>query len=249
MRAGITSEPAEIGELGQAFDTLADTVQREDELRRNLAADVAHELRTPVTIVQGELEALLDGVSEPTPERLSSLNDEVLRLGRIIDDLAMLSAADAASLRLERTDVDLGDVAARAAEALRPTADAAGVSLITIFGPARAEGDAARLDQVARNLVSNAIKFTPAGGTITIRVATENDNAVLEVSDTGHGIPANELPDVFNRFWRGAAAGGTNGSGVGLAVVRELVTAHGGSVTVASPPGEGARFTVALPAC
>jgi two-component system, OmpR family, sensor histidine kinase BaeS len=248
-RAGITAEPAELGELGRAFDTMADTVQREDELRRNLTADVAHELRTPVTIVQGELEALLDGIADPTPERLSSLNDEVLRLGRIIDDLGTLSAADAAGLRLERAPVDLAAVAAGAAGALRPMAEAAGVTLTTTLGPARLEGDAARLDQIARNLIANAVKFTPSGGTVTVRVAAENGAVILEVADTGPGIPADELPDVFDRFWRGTAARATSGSGVGLAVVRELVTAHGGTVSGTSPPGGGARFTVELPAC
>jgi two-component system sensor histidine kinase BaeS len=247
-RAGLVSEPGELGELGRAFDTMAETVQREDELRRNLTADVAHELRTPVTIVQGELEALLDGIVVTTPERLSSLNDEVLRLVRIIDDLGTLSAADAAGLRLEREQVDLAEVVANAAAALRPTAEAAGVTLATTLESIRVEGDAARLDQVARNLIANAVKFTPGGGTITIRVAARDGRAIVEVADTGPGLPDDELPNVFNRFWRGTAARKTSGSGIGLAVVQELVRAHGGTVSAASPPEGGARFTVELPA-
>ena len=247
-RTGLAREPAELGALARAFDAMADTIQREDELRRNLAADVAHELRTPVAIVQGELEALLDGVAEPTPERLSSLHDEALRLARLIDDLGTLSAADAAGLRLERRRIDLAEVAGGAVDALRQLADAAGVALVARLAPAPLDGDPARLEQVARNLIGNAVKFTPAGGTVTVSVAARRDGVELEVADTGPGIPPDELPHVFDRFWRGRSAAEISGSGVGLAVVAELVRAHGGTVSAASPEGGGARFTVLLPA-
>ncbi len=247
VRARLEGEPGEIGELARSFDAMADAVAREDALRRALVADVAHELRTPVTIVQGELEALLDGVAPPDPERLRSLHDEVLRLGRIVEDLGTLSAAEAAGLRLDRRRVDLAAIAASAIEAFRPQLEAGEVALESDLAPVDVEGDAARLGQVVRNLIANALKFTPTGGRVDVTVASADGHARLEVCDSGMGIPADELPHVFERFWRGRQAAGTDGSGIGLAVVNELVHAHGGSVAVASPPEGGAVFTVLLP--
>lgn len=246
-RARLEREPGEIGELARSFDAMADAVAREDTLRRALVADVAHELRTPVAVLQGELEALLDGVSATDSERLRSLHDEVLRLGRLVEDLGTLSAAEAAGLRLERRPADLAEIAAAAVEPFRSQLEAAEVALETDLAPAPVNGDPARLDQVVRNLVANALKFTPAGGSVRVVAAAGDDGVRLEVRDSGPGIAAEELPRVFDRFWRGRAAAGTSGSGIGLAVVAELVHAHGGSVAAASPPEGGAVFTVRLP--
>ncbi|MEZ5102108.1 MAG: HAMP domain-containing sensor histidine kinase [Thermoleophilia bacterium] len=247
-RTGLAPQPGELGELARAFDRMAERIQREDELRRTLVADVAHELRTPLAIAQGELEALLDGVEEPTPDRLGSLHEELLRLGRLVEDLGTLSAAEAAGLRLEQARVDLAEVVRRAVEATGSLARAAGVTVELTADAASVAGDPVRLEQVARNLLANAIKFTPEGGRVEVRVARAGDACELEVADTGPGIPEDELARVFDRFWRGRHAAGVAGTGIGLAVVHELVAAHGGRVGAASRPGGGAAFTVTLPA-
>ena len=241
--------PGELGRLSRAFADMAAQLRRQERLRRAVIADVSHELRTPVTILRGQTEALLDGIAEPTPDRLVSLHDEVLRLGRLTDDLATLSAADAAGITLRPADVDLGELTRRAAEAMRGHLHDAGLRLeIATAEPVHAQADAERVTQMIANLLTNAAKFTPAGGGVTVSLARSGGEAVLTVADTGPGIPADELPHVFERFWRGRSAGTRSGSGVGLAVVQALVTAHGGNVGVTSPPGGGARFVVRLPA-
>ena len=246
-RVGPESAPGELGELAFAFDRMADTLAREDELRRALVADVAHELRTPVAILQASCEELVDGLSPATPERLSSLHDEVLRLGRLVEDLEGLAAAQAAGLRLERQPVSLDQVAGAAADSLAARFADAGVTLRRDLHPAVVEGDPSRLHQVVMNLLSNAAKFTPDGGEVTLSTTEDKTVARLEVTDTGPGIAADDLPHVFERFWRGGDTRAASGSGIGLAVVAELVKAHGGQVAAASESGHGARFTILLP--
>ena len=243
-----TDGPGELRTLAEAFNGMADHLDREDRLRRNLVADVAHELRTPLAILQGSTEALLDGVDQPTPEILGSLNDEVTRLRRLVGDLETLAAAEAASLRPRIDPVDLAEVAASAADLLRPLADDRGTSLTVEAAPAAVMGDADRLHQIAVNLIANAVKFTPAGGAITISTRTNGATASLEVVDNGPGIPEPDLPHVFERFWRGANGNRASGSGIGLAVVAELVAVHQGAVTADNVPTGGARLTVTLPA-
>jgi two-component system sensor histidine kinase BaeS len=240
--------PGELGELAAAVDAMASSLEREDELRKALTADVAHELRTPVTILSAHCEAILDGVTEPTPEHVTSLYEEVQRLGRLIEDLETLASAEAAGLRLERRAVRLDAVVRSTAELLAPRFEAAEVGVeVHAPQPVLVSGDERRLGQVVRNLLTNALAFTQAGGTVDVALAARDGIARLAVSDTGVGIPADELPHVFERFWRGQGARASSGSGIGLAVVDELVRAHGGSVTAESPAGVGARFTVELP--
>ncbi len=246
-RAALPSAPGEVGELAVAFNRMADTLDRQDTLRRHVLADVAHELRTPITVLQASCEQMADGTEPPTPGRLASLRDEVLRLGRLVQDLQTLSAAEAAGLQLVTAPVDLAGVAADAAELLGPVFDAAEVGLVTGLEPVTVHGDATRLGQVVTNLLTNALKASPAGGQVTLTVAATPGLARLEVADQGPGIPAAELPHIFERFWRGEAGQRAGGSGIGLAVVAELVRAHRGRVQVASDPGHGARFTVLLP--
>ena len=243
-----TDGPGELRTLAEAFNGMADHLDREDRLRRNLVADVAHELRTPLAILQGSTEALLDGVEQPTPEVLASLNDEVSRLRRLVGDLETLAAAEAAGQH-PRTDlVNLADVVTSAADLLRPLAEDRDTDLTIDALPAEVIGDADRLHQIAVNLIANAVKFTPAGGTIRISTRLEATSACLEVADNGPGIPDDELSHVFERFWRGANRDKASGSGIGLAVVAELVAAHHGTVTAGNVAGGGARFTVTLPA-
>jgi two-component system sensor histidine kinase BaeS len=246
-RVGASDAPGEVGELSATFDQMADALAREDEVRRALVADVTHELRTPVTILQASLEELVDGTVEPETDRLSSLHDEVLRLGRILQDLEALAAAQAAGLEMTTHPVDLAEVADEAIRRLRGSFATAGIEPHAELSPATVLGDEDRLDQIITNLLTNALKFTPPGGEVSVTVAANDGDARLEVRDTGAGIDEDEIPHVFDRFWRGRAGSSTSGSGVGLAVVAELVRAHRGRVEVSSAPGKGATFEVILP--
>jgi two-component system sensor histidine kinase BaeS len=212
-----------------------------------VVADVAHELRTPVAVLQAGHEALLDQVIEPTPAQLASLRDEVLRLARMVDDLHTLAAAEAAALQLTPAPCDLAEIAAAAADSMAARFDGAGLTLRRRLTPVTVTADAGRMHQVITNLLANALKFTPSGGRVTIEAGPSDGRAVLSVSDTGAGIPAGELPWIFDRFWRGKSAAGAAGSGIGLAIVAELVRAHDGQVEVTSTPAQGTQVTVSLP--
>jgi two-component system, OmpR family, sensor histidine kinase BaeS len=246
-RVGQVAAPGELRELAAAFDQMADTLARQEQLRRDLVADVAHELRTPVAVLQAGHEALLDGVTEPTPEELASLRDEVLRLARMVSDLQGLAAADAAALHLSPRRCDLADLAADAVASLAGRFEAAGITVRRDLTEAGVLADPRWLHQVITNLLTNALKFTPAGGRVTIQAGPAGPDAVLTVTDTGVGIPADELPHIFDRFWRGRQAAQTSGSGIGLAVAAELTQAHGGQLTAISQPGLGTRMTLTLP--
>jgi signal transduction histidine kinase len=226
---------------------MADAIDRHEKLRRVLVADVAHELRTPIAVLQAEHEALLDGVAEPTPAQFGSLRDQVLRLARIVGDLQTLSEADAASLHMTPCRADLADIAASAGDNLAGRFEAAGIAVTRRLAAAPVNGDSGRLHQIATNLLTNALKFTPAGGRITIEVWTMNGFSILRVSDSGIGIPPDELPRIFDRFWRGRHAARTAGSGVGLAVAVELARAHGGDISATSTEGIGTQMTLTLP--
>ncbi len=246
-RVGPVAAPGELRELATAFDQMADGLDRQEQLRRDLVADIAHELRTPIAVLQAGHEALLDGVAEPTPEQLASLRDEVLRLARMVGDLQTLAAADAAAMQLTLRPGDLASIAATAADSLAGQFEAAGITLHRQLTPVPVLADAHWLHQVVTNLLTNALKFTPAGGRVTIEAGPADGQARLRVSDTGAGIPAEELPRIFNRFWRGRQASTVSGSGIGLAIAAELAQAHGGQLTAASQPGQGTELTLTLP--
>ena len=236
--------PGELGEVARAFDTMADEVVGAETVRRRLAADVAHELRTPLAALQAGLEELRDGLREPDTPRLA---DHSLRLGRVEQDLADLSAAESAALSLHPVDTDLAEVARAALAARRPQLDAAALRLdadLASSVPVRADPD--RIHQAVANLLANTVRYCRPGDRVSVCAHTEDGSAVLQVADTGPGIPADGLPHVFDRLWRGHRARSVAGSGIGLAVVRELVTAHGGTVTATSPPG-GTAVTIRLP--
>jgi two-component system, OmpR family, sensor histidine kinase BaeS len=247
VRVDLATAPGELGQLAAAFDRMAAAVAQQDELRRRLVADVAHEVRTPLTILRGTTEGLVDGVLVADPAVLASLHEEVLRLTGLVEDLEVLAAADAAGVTLALGRVDLADIAAAVVALARPAAGEAGLQLLDDLAPAWVLGDERRLSQVVTNLVANAISYTPAPGTITVRTGGRNRQAVLSVDDTGPGLAAGEEERVFDRFFRGAAAPGTAGSGIGLAIAAELVTAHGGSITAVNRSDGGAVFTVVLP--
>jgi two-component system sensor histidine kinase BaeS len=255
-RVGDIGAPGELGELAGAFDRMADALALEDSLRRIQVADVAHELRTPLTVLQATLEAMADGVVAASPGQLASVHDDVLRLVKIVEDLETLAAADATGLVLQPGPVDLADVAARALALLRPRFEAADLRLEARLTPVTVLGDGDRLHQVVTNLLTNALKFTLAGGRVQVETGPGEDpdgrSAYLSVSDSGAGIPPDELPHVFDRFWRGSQAGRVAGSGIGLTVVQRLVEAHQGTVSIESRLGEGTRvlltFRAAAPA-
>lgn len=237
----------EIGQLATAFNTMADRVEKEDELRRLFASDVAHELRTPLAILRSELEAVQDGIREPTPKVIGSLHDETLRLGRLIADLETLASADAAAFTLERRPLSLASVVRDTITSLAGRFSEAGVALRTDVTDVTVDGDPVRLRQIITNQLTNALKFVPQGGTVTVGLHEDNGWAELRVADTGPGIPAEDLPHIFDRFFRSRTAR-ADGSGIGLAVAAELVSAHGGTITATSAPGHGTTFTTRIPA-
>jgi len=249
-RVGEIHASGELRELAAAFDQMAGTLDRQEQIRRNLVADVAHELRTPIAILQAGHEALLDGVAEPTPAELGSLRDEVLRLARMVGDLQTLAAADAAALNLARSRADLAELAATAADSLARRFEAAGITVDRDLAASPVLADPHWLHQVITNLLTNALKFTPSGGRVTISTERTGSHAVLRVTDTGTGIAADDLPRIFDRFFRGQQAAQISGSGIGLAVAAELAQAHGGRLTAASETnglGHGTQMTLSLP--
>ena len=236
----------EFGEIGLAFNAMADAVDGEEQLRQSFAAEVAHELRTPLTILRSQVEGLRVGVIQPTPEALTSLDEEVRRMTRLVADLQILSSADAAGFSLQRTPTDLRELVEEATREFAGLFEGSEVELDSRLQPAIVSLDRVRIGQVLANLLSNALKFTPEGGQVRVDLRTEAPWALLRVCDSGPGIPDDELPHVFDRFFRGRQARAA-GSGIGLTVVRELVEAHDGTIEVSNEPGNGAAFTVRLP--
>lgn len=241
---------AELARLGTSFNRLAASLEREDELRRAAAADIAHELRTPVTGIVARIEAAQDGVMPDSQANLAAMHEEALRLARLIEDVSQLAEAEKPELLVEKARVDVGVVARHRAEAQADFFRAKGIAFERDVRPVAVHADASRLEQIVDNLLSNALRYTDAGGAVRLRVGRRGAHALLEVSDTGIGIAPDELPRVFDRFWRSdrSRSRATGGAGIGLAVVRELVDAHGGDVEVESAPGRGTLFRVTLPA-
>ena len=244
----------ELGELAAAFNSMAAAVGRQQALRRRMAADVAHELRTPLAVIQADLEAMLDGVRPLSAEAVADVHGETRLLSRLIDDLRDLSLAETGQLPLRREPTDMGELARTSAARFAPRAEERGVGLeVEAAGDLpRADVDPDRISQVLGNLLENALRHTPPGGRVTLRVGPASRPATLEatVRDTGSGIPAEHLPNVFEHFYRadGARSRRDGGSGIGLAVVKQLVEAHGGRVWAESAPGQGATFGLSLPA-
>ena len=239
---------AEVRAVGRALNRLADTLQHEEELRKESVADLAHELRTPVSGLLSRIEAAQDGVLPDEAANLEAMHAEALRLTRLLDDLARLAEAERPGLLLEKRHVDLADVARAAADSFAPRFAEAGIAFSATVEPAWVLGDANRIEQVVTNLLSNALRYTEAGGEVTLTVARSGDEVSLDVTDTGIGIRAEDLRHIFTRFWRGdpSRSRATGGTGIGLAIVRELVRAHEGCIDVDSVPGAGSRFRVSL---
>ena len=242
----------EVGELARTFNEMATTLERAEAHRRNMTADIAHELRTPLTNIRGYIEAIRDGVLEPDASTIETLHQQTIHLSRLVEDLRVLSVADAGALRLDLEKEDIATIARDTVNSFKPRAAELGISIKfdAANGLPNVEVDRTRIGQVVANLVENAFTHTPQGGTVTVSVGQSTPGAVeLAVEDNGRGIPADVLPRVFDQFYRvdKSRSRSTGGAGIGLTIVRKLVEAHGGTVRAESKPGEGARFVVTLP--
>jgi len=234
----------EIGKLSHAFNEMADDLELQESLRRKLIANVAHELRTPLGAIRGELEGMMDGVLESGQDQLRSLYEETGRLRVMLDGIDDLTQAQASSLTLEKQRVDLAAFLGNIGERYRSRAREKEVLLRVEAGQnSVAWADPDRLSQIVINLLDNALRATTAKGTVTLRSGQEPGGTIIEVADTGRGIGPEELPFIFERFFRGAGGG----LGLGLTIVKELVDAHGGKITVESELGKGSKVRVTLP--
>ena len=237
--------PRELRSLARAFNDMASRLDRLDERRRNLLADVTHELRTPLTVVQGNLEGMLDGVYPADEANLRSLLDETNIISRLVGDLSTLALAESGALQIKKEPADLAMLVRETAASFQSQAGAAGISLV-VEAPAGLpllDIDPWRIRQVLSNLLANALRYTPAGGTVSIRYQ-QSGQALLEVQDNGPGIPPDDLPYVFERFYKSTDSGGM---GLGLAIAKHLVEAHGGTITAESASGQGTKMQVVLP--
>lgn len=241
----------ELGQLAKSFNTMAERLEKSERLRRQIIADIAHELRTPLTVIQGDLQAILDGVYEPSPEVIASIHEESLLLARLVSDLRELSLAEAGELRLEKSITDLREVIQHVVTVMDPALRAKNIALALELpqNPVFVEIDTQRIEQVLLNLLTNAERYTPPGGQIRVMLTMRDSNAIVHVSDTGPGIAPEDLPYVFERFWRAdkSRSRATGGSGLGLAIAKQFVEAHGGQIWVESVQGRGATFAFSLP--
>ena len=231
----------EIGRLAESLNQMAASLQRIEGLRRDLVANVAHELRTPLTTLQGYLEALRDGVTAASPETLGMLHEEVLRLVRLVDDLHQLSQFDARVSRLRVGPLDLPMLIVRLVEVYRPEFVRRGLHLTAANddGLPSVEADGDLVDRALRNLIDNALRYAPAGAHVTVAARRDGGDVRLAVSNTGEGIAPDDLPRIFERFYRGEKSRSreTGGAGIGLSIVQEIARAHGGETGARS--GEG----------
>ena len=245
----------EIGHLTTVFNSMAETLATNNNMRRQLFANIAHELRTPLAIIQGNLEGMVDGVIEPSKEQLGSLHEEAVRLNRLITDLRDLSLAEVRQLALEKTPTDINQLVTRTMLMLKPMSDAKEISIETALaeGLPEIEVDDDRISQVFYNIIVNAVRYSPEQGVVkvTTSLVSEEGKQYLKIAftDDGLGISAEDLPYIFEHFYRGDKSRDrkSGGSGIGLAIVKQLVEIHGGRVVVTSTLGEGSTFTVLLP--
>lgn len=240
----------EIARLGNMFDLMADSVESKQKLERRLVTDVAHELRTPLMAIQSTVEAMIDGVFEPDTERLETLNSEVQRLSRLVDALLKLSRLEGRTKPIERKKLDLSEILSAVVTTHQAYIHDAGLTLEFDYDPhVYVFGDADLLRQATANLISNAVRYTPEGGTITVTARKGDLMGQISVRDTGIGLTPEEAKMVFQRFWRADSgrARSTGGLGIGLSVVKEIVDQHNGWVRVEGRPDEGACFTMYIP--
>src|ERR1700722_6117611 len=247
-RAGEVGGFRDIRELAAAFDHMADSLGRQEQLRRDHEADIAHQLRTPVAVLQASTEAMLDGITTMSPGSVASLHDEAVKLGRMVDDLQHLASAEAAALQLALVRHDLALSAAVVADSLAEVFDRSGIALVRRLRPTDAWCDPLKMQEVIANLLTNAAKFTPSAGTVELETWARDGTATVRVSDTGIGILPDDLPRVTERFFRSRRSAQVPGTGIGLAIVSELVRGHEGELDISSEDDKGPQVTITLPA-
>ena len=244
----------EVAELGAAFNTMATHLDRGEQLRRQMTADIAHELRTPLSVIQGNLEAILDGVYPPDSEHIQPALDQAQLLARLVEDLRTLALAEAGQLSLDLQPTNAAELTRRVVTSFEPKAADKRV-MLAMNAPEslpRVQADGQRIAQVITNLLSNALRHTPQEGRIDVRLKVENQHVLIAVGDTGAGIPPDDLPHVFDRFYRADKSRSregqsTVGSGLGLAIARSIVEAHGGRIWAESETGKGTTVSFTLP--
>jgi two-component system OmpR family sensor kinase/two-component system sensor histidine kinase BaeS len=240
--------PRETRRLARSFNAMTQRLEANEEQRRNLLADLAHELRTPLSVIQGNTEGMLDGLYPMDRAHLEPLLEEARVMARLLDDLQMLSTAEAGALRLHRQPVEPSHLVDEAMAAFGPAADGAGVRLEQRVAPGlpAVDVDPVRIGQVLANLLSNAVRLTPAGGSVTVSAgATSGGRSVaFSVADTGPGVSPDVFPHIFDRFVRSADSGG---AGLGLAIAKSLVEAHGGQISATSTIGHGTTIRFEVP--
>lgn len=261
----------EVGELARAFNSMAGSLARNEELRRSMVSDVAHELRNPLFSIRGQVEAIQDELLVPDARTMGSIHEDLMLLSRLVDDLQELAMAEAGKLKLDKSATDLAEVVRRALRTAEPEATAKGLALLDVLPeelPA-VDIDPGRIGQVLQNLLRNALAHTPEGGTVRVSAASHEPSVPstqhsaphaqhsapavsivqVSVSDTGAGISPEHLPHIFERFYRvdPSRSRSTGGSGIGLAIARQLVEAHGGKIWAESEPGKGSVFHFTLP--
>lgn len=246
----VSSPTKEIQELVQATEELSQTIAEQDKLRKRLTSDLAHELRTPLATLQSHLEAMIDGVWEPTPQRLSFCYDELIRLTRLINDLNELSVLESDKIHLSKTNVDLSGLLSDMLENFQPVFAEKNIEVISSIQPGiTLEGDNDRLRQIFVNILSNANKYTPERGKVTVKLATDPQRIIAEITDTGRGISPQDLPHIFERFYRGdlSRSRKSGGAGIGLTIAKAMVEAHQGRLEVESELGTGTTVRILLP--
>jgi signal transduction histidine kinase len=241
----------ELGEMAAAFNTMAAELEQQHKLRHRAMADIAHELRTPLSVLQVQLESIQDNLTSPTPEVIAGLQDDLAHLSHLVEDLRVLTLADAGELQVDAEPAEIDGLIRSVVKRLQATAQAKGVTLDTQLPETslHAIGDAQRLTQVLLNLLTNALQHTPSGGKITASAHTVEGKVYVTVQDNGAGIAPEDLPHIFERFYRAdrARSRGTGGSGLGLSIAKSLVEAQGGTISVESQVRQGSTFTVSLP--
>jgi len=239
----------ELQQLAKQFNSMAERLQISDEQRRNLLAEVTHELRTPITVIQGNLEGILDGIYPADQARIETVLEETQVLSRLIDDLRTLSLAESGGLKLEIEPTDIGDLIKDVLDSFHAQADQAKVNLVMDVEPGlpAVDVDPTRIREVIANLLSNALRYTPEGGNVTLGAGLsggQSSSLRIFVQDTGSGISPEDLPYIFDRFYK---SGESHGTGLGLAIARSLVAAHGGEIQAESQEEVGTKITIYLP--
>lgn len=243
----IKADTKELNELAMSIEELARQLSEQEKLRKRLSNDISHELRSPLAVLRSQIEALMDGVLEPTDERLAKLNDEIVRMTKLINDLNELLVVESEHLRLDIVKVNLKEELSATIDGFIPLMDSKGIKLNQqLENDIYINGDRDRLKQIFVNLLTNAYKYTDEGGNVTVTLTKCADEAVIKFIDTGNGIKKEDLSYIFQRFYRGdeSRSRKTGGAGIGLSIVKELIKAHDGIITVDSDLGKGSIFTI-----